>query len=294
MADYQSYKKLQGGLALAANSVGPGQVSGVSTGVAHQFFLYDCCWYDADNGGCCLLWTVPAQTTTVRFELTGGGGSGCPGACCTNGPAGGSGAFAIKTLHSYRGDFTAGTTQFTVCAGGTTSCSCCGQCHGNNCCGRRGCRSYVTGGNLSNFCVDGGIWGFHMCGELGCYSCSHIQQCDTCLLRCAHFCGTCRANAGEGGIQASSHDWGVQGVSGHRKQNHYCQASTHNISGTPVSPWAAYSSSAVDNCSHGNQQGCCKGHTMFPAGGGHSPFTDGSCCWGSWGGGGLVVVSYWQ
>ena len=33
---------------------------------------------------------------------------------------------------------------------------------------------------------------------------------------------------------------------------------------------------------------------LFPGGGGISPFTDGGCCWGGWGAGGLVVVSYWQ
>ena len=280
MANYQTYKKINGTDAILNNTVGPGQVTGVSTGVAHQLYVYNCCHYDANNGGCCLAWTVPALTTTVRFELTGGGGSGSPGQCCANGPSGGSGAYAVKTMHSYKGDFTAASTQYTICAGGSTRCSCCSNCTNCWCCGVRGCRSYVTGGsNLSGFCAEGGTYGFHMCANLGCYSCSHIQQCDSCLLRCACWNGA---------------DWGAQGASGHRQQNHYCHGTVWSISGPSVSPWASNSQHTVDRCSHGSQQACCSGHSIFPGGGGHSPFNDGSCCWSGWGQGGLVVVSYWQ
>ena len=280
MANYQTYKKINGTDAILNNTVGPGQVTGVSTGVAHQCFVYNCCHYDANNGGCCLAWTVPALTTTVRFELTGGGGSGSPGQCCASGPSGGSGAYAVKTMHSYKGDFTAASTQYTICAGGSTRCSCCSNCTNCWCCGVRGCRSYVTGGsNLSGFCAEGGTYGFHMCANLGCYSCSHIQQCDTCLQRCACWNGA---------------DWGAQGASGHRQQNHYCHGTVWSIAGPSVSPWASNSQHTVDRCSHGSQQACCSGHSIFPGGGGHSPFNDGSCCWSGWGQGGLVVVSYWQ
>ena len=280
MANYQTYKKINGTDAILNNTVGPGQVTGVSTGVAHQCFVYNCCHYDANNGGCCLAWTVPALTTTVRFELTGGGGSGSPGQCCASGPSGGSGAYAVKTMHSYKGDFTAASTQYTICAGGSTRCSCCTNCTNCWCCGVRGCRSYVTGGNnLSGFCAEGGTYGFHMCANLGCYSCSHIQQCDSCLLRCACWNGA---------------DWGAQGASGHRQQNHYCHGTVWSISGPSVSPWASNSQHTVDRCSHGSQQACCSGHSIFPGGGGHSPFNDGGCCFSGWGQGGLVVISYWQ
>ena len=102
MANYQTYKQIQGDQALIANSVGPGQVTGVSTGVAHQFFLYNNNYWSVSNGGCCLNWTVPPLTTSVRFELTSGGGTGSIGACCSNGPSGGAGAYATKTLFAYR------------------------------------------------------------------------------------------------------------------------------------------------------------------------------------------------
>ena len=39
MADYQSYKQINGGLAVAANSLGPAQVSGFSTAVTCQFYI---------------------------------------------------------------------------------------------------------------------------------------------------------------------------------------------------------------------------------------------------------------
>ena len=76
MANYQSYKQIQGDAAVIPSSLGPGQVVGLSTGVAHQFFVFNGNHYSGCNGGCCLLWTVPSRATTVRFELTGGGGSG--------------------------------------------------------------------------------------------------------------------------------------------------------------------------------------------------------------------------
>jgi len=118
-----------------------------------------------------------------------------------------------------------------------------------------------------------------MCANLGCYSCSHIQQCDTCLLRCSCWAGA---------------DWGAQGASGHRIQNHYCHGTVWSQAGPAVSPWASSSQYTVDRCSHGSQQACCNGHSIFPGGGGHSPFNDGSCCWSGWGQSGLVVISYWQ
>ena len=278
MANYQSYKKINGTEAILQNSVGPGQVTGVSTGVAHQIYITDCCdMWDANNGGCCCAWTVPALTTTVRFELTGGGGSGSPGTCCGNGPVGGSSAYAVKTLHSYKGCFTAGTTEYTVCAGGSNRCSCCGFNGGFNCCGFRGCVSYVTGTGLSNFCVEGGSWGWHQCSG-GCYSCTIPRQCQECISQCSKYYGE---------------DFGIPGISGSRHNTQYCMTDNYGVS-VSSGPWHAGGFIGMDNCSGGQTHGCCKGHAMFPGGGGFSPFTEGSCCWGGYGAAGLVVISYWQ
>ncbi len=278
MANYQSYKQIQGDAAIVANSVGPGQVSGVSTGVAHQFHLHNTNYWTVANGGCCLLWVVPPGTTSVRFELTGGGGTGSIGACCSNGPSGGAGAYATKTLFAYNGDFTAGSTQYTICSGASTDCSCCRQCSACACCGRRGCRSFVTGSGLSNFCAEGGAWGWHHCSG-GCYSCVAPAQCNKCLQYCACYNGA---------------DFGIIGPSGGKHQNQFCRGTDRSWTGPGVGPYAASTNFGVDNCSGSNVHGCCKGQALFPGGGGLSPFTDGGCCWGGWGAGGLVVVSYWQ
>jgi len=279
MANYQTYKKINGTEAILGNSVGPGQVTGVSTGIAHQFMIWNCCWWDVSNGGCCLAWTVPALTSTVRFELQAGGGSGSIGTCCSNGPAGGAGSYATKTLHQYKGDFVPGSTTYTLCAAGTSECSCCGQCQNCLCCGRRGCSSYVTGGsNLNNFCTEGGAWGWHQCSG-GCYTCTSSWQCCVCIATCSRYFGA---------------DFGFAGVQGGRQMNQYCMGGDWATTGGGVGPWSAPTHKGVDNCSHGNVHGCCKGHSLFPGGGGMSPFTDGGCCWGGYGAGGLVVVSYWQ
>ena len=278
MANYQSYKKIQGDQALIASSVSADRTTGLSLGKANQFYIYNSNFWSVANGGCCLLWTVPSGTTTIRFELTGGGGTGSIGACCSNGPSGGAGAFAVRTLCAAAGHFTAGSTQYTICAGASTDCSCCRQCTGCACCGRRGCRSFVIGSSLSNFCAEGGAWGWHQCSG-GCYTCTAMRQCDTCLQRCACWRGG---------------DFGIIGPSGARVQNQYCMGSDWSVPGAGVGPYAVSVSKGVDNCSGGNVHGCCKGQALFPGGGGFSPFTDGGCCWGGFGAGGLVVVQYWQ
>lgn len=288
MANYQSYKQIQGDQALVANSVGAGQVVGLATGVAHQFYLWHDNQVDASTAGCCLLWTVPARTTTVKFEVTGGGGSGSIGLCCSNGPSGGSGAYSTRTVFAHCNHFTAGSSRYTLCAGGNSYCSCCGYSHAYNCCGTKGCTSFVEpydagAGGMSNFCAEGGSWGYHMCSG-GCYTCLHSSQCGMCIATTA-----CHYGANDRGCS-----FGICGVSGNRQQNTYCMGSDFSFTGGGVGPWAAPQIKTQDNCSYGNTHGCCKGFSLFPGGGGASPFTDGGCCWGGFGRGGLVVVSHWS
>ena len=288
MANYQSYKKIDGADAILPATLGPTQVTGFGQGIANQFFLYHDNRYDASTAGCCLLWTVPTGTTTIRFELTGGGGSGSIGLCCSNGPSGGSGAYATRTLFAASGHFTPGSSRYTLCAGGNGYCSCCGYNHAYNCCGTKGCTSFVVpvdggAGGLSNFCAEGGSWGYHLCSG-GCYSCVHSAQCQICIstVACVY------------GADDRDRSFGIRGVSGTRQQNSYCMGSDFSFSGGGVGPYSTPSWKSQDNCSYANTHGCCKGFSMFPGGGGSSPFTDGSCCWGGFGQGGLVVVSFWQ
>jgi len=287
MANYQSYKKIQGNQALIAGSVTSNEVVGLSTAVAHQFYVYHSDFYSA-TGGCCLLWTVPANTRSVRFELTGSGGSGSPGLCCGSGPAGGSGSYAVRTVFSHCGHFTPGSSRYTICSGGS-SCSCCGYSTGFNCCGAKGCTTFVTpydggAGGMSNFCAQGGSWGHHRCSQ-NCYACSHMRQCSgPCIITTS--CANC--------VDNRDRSFGIRGVNGMRINTSYCRNDHRAIAGSAVGPWATWGGMMDDNCSAGNNHGCCRGHALFPGGGGSSAHTDGSCCWGGFGGSGLVVVSYWQ
>ena len=281
MANYQSYKKIDGGSAILSNSITATQTTGLAEGKAFQFYVYDTDITTVNNGGRCCLWTVPAGTTMIRFEATGGGGSGSIGACCSNGIPGGTGAYAVKTLCASGGQFTPGSTQYTICAGGSTRCSCCRQCTACACCGVRGCRSFVSGSSMSNFCAEGGSHGWHQCTG-GCHSCSQQRQwVNACWGTCACF---------------RDADFGIMGNQASRQNNNECRGDWWQYSASTVGPWGGGAGQkGTDQCTGSPWfQGCCLGHPVFPGGGGFAPFTDGSCCWGGWGYGGLVVVSYWQ
>lgn len=103
----------------------------------------------APTGSC--TWTVPDGVTNIFIEIWGaGGGGGGNGncCCCSSGPGGGAGGYIAATIP------TAAGCQYIMCAapGGSMGC---GQCTN----GGNGGTSYVTGYNLSGFCVLGGCGG---------------------------------------------------------------------------------------------------------------------------------------
>lgn len=102
---------------------------------------------------CIVNWCVPCGTTQATFEIWGGGGSGGGACCCQQGIPGGSGAYARKTLQFPN---IQGGWCYSLSVAPPTCCSAC-------CCGIRGCKSFVTGCNLSNFCADGGLPGKTCC-----------------------------------------------------------------------------------------------------------------------------------
>lgn len=281
MADYQSYKKIQGDEAIIANSVGPGQVTGISTGIRRRDFYFSCCHFTGCSGGCCRQWTVPQGTTTIQFELVGGGGSGGPGRCCTGGYyPGGSGSYATKTLYAHKNDFTPGSSQYTICAAGTSRCSCCGCCNGRRGCGFCGCESYVQGSGLSNFCAAGGSYGHHKCNG-GCYQCKFSAYCRFCNNECA--------------ASACGRDFFFCGMTGSATENQYCNTDRYGYANHVPGPWGAGFGHGRAKCGTGNVRGCCYGHSLFPGGGGYTAGTEGGPqCWGDWGANGLVVVTYWS
>jgi hypothetical protein len=101
-------------------------------------------------------WRVPGSptgtgTTVVTFEIWGGGGAGAGACCCMIGVPGGAGAYARKTVTGI-----ASGTAYDICIG-TLSCGVPGDT------GSRGCKSYITGSGLSNFCAEGGHSGCSFC-----------------------------------------------------------------------------------------------------------------------------------
>jgi hypothetical protein len=126
-------------------------------------FTVDTFCHNTDNGpNCCdqynanlvCFWCMPQGTTKATFEIWGGGGGGASMRGCHGGLPGGMGAWASKTVTS--SDFSDGDC-YLLCAGWGGQWYCC------SCIGCRGCKSYVTGNGLSNYCADGGFGGYVYC-----------------------------------------------------------------------------------------------------------------------------------
>ena len=102
---------------------------------------------------CC--WKVPSYpgvgTTVITFEIWGGGGGGAGACCCAYGIPGGSGAYAYKSVIGV----TSGTA-YNFCIGSPA-------CRSSDPAGFDGCKTYVTGIGLTNFCANGGFKGCSYC-----------------------------------------------------------------------------------------------------------------------------------
>ena len=220
-----------------------------------------------NNGGRCCQWTVPLGTTWAIFEVWSAGGDGA-GACCCMGPywGPGSGQYGKKTLAVTNG------CTFTLCAAGTGCCAvaCCGTC---------GQPSYVlcgTGGATA-LCAQG--------GQMGCVLCFRSYQGCTgiCVPSCISSCG---ASGYDGPMQRPT-------ITSPDKQSNYCWSQMNGgISGAPVFGTFRWTN---DYCTvQLTRSGCeTSGGSKFPGGPGTSARAcGGPCCWGGWGAGGLVTVTY--
>jgi len=105
----------------------------------------------------CGGWCAPPGVTRITFEIWGGGGSGGGSCCCQQGNPGGAGAFSTKTICAcdFQGNSLGGHCYLWFLAQPT----CCSAC----CMGLRGCKTYITGCGLTNFCADGGLFGKTCC-----------------------------------------------------------------------------------------------------------------------------------
>ena len=120
--------------------------------------------YDTSYGkGCIDWWCLPSSATYFSVEAWGGGGGGAGSSdCgCNFGWPGGSGAYVKKIFTSTEVAAAAGTC-YCMCV---SPASCCSP---DQTCGYKGCRSYVVGSGLSNFCADGGEPGCTLFCMTGC------------------------------------------------------------------------------------------------------------------------------
>ena len=209
------------------------------------------------NGGFCCQFTAPAGTTVVTFELWGGGGGGAYGCCCFAGPGGGAGGYAKKTVSGKLAG-----CQWTVCAGGTTNCS-------QSAVGCGGFVSYVTGYGVSNLCGAGGNYGCAQCnGSGGCYICN-LQGC---------------------GAVASGGDITAPGYCGSMISAIFCTYKGQQFAGLAAStgsgPWVG-----PPTCGYFGGGGAWAPY--FPGGGGWNANVSANvCCYGGYGAGGLVTITY--
>lgn len=221
----------------------------------------------AQNGGRCCLWTVPAGTRWAKFEVYGAGGDGGGGCCCQQGrQGGGSGSYARRTIRVVPGE------SYTLCAAGT---GCCAQ----SCQGTQGFPSFACNATATFplcLCASGG--GF---GQTGCF-----LQTNGCISWASSTCGS-----------ACGFDFAICGHTGANYDGVYCGFDGHHMTPFGVYEQALGMRYSFDNCLNfngcsaiGNGSGSNTSH--FGAGGGSANTGGGACCWGGFGHGGLVIVTF--
>jgi len=275
MANYDSYKKIK------TDQI-PNNIfneDSIAQGSGHNYgtlWVYSsralACHHCANAGGCvcqacgrCCQWTVPDNTGKVTFEIWSGGGGG-PGntccTCCTHAIGGAGGNYAVKQITTEPG------CQYTICAGGSWPCS-----KSHTCTAGMGCKSYVTGYNLSNFCVTGGCSGW-MCNGDAWGPTVFNSSCANC-----NICGIFGA------------DFGIMGTVGgfFGKGYHHCMHKSSWAGQAPMIGSFMANGIADADC----QCGC---YVNFPSGGGLPGISgcydgDGEiCCGGGVGQGGSGIV----
>lgn len=152
---------------------------------------------------------------------------------------------------------------------------------------RHGCTSFVTGSGLSNFCAIGGMGGStHWDVTSNCYNC-HIgnTQCSRGNYNAGWVTHACDTPTYGGDVE-------FRGTTGGYMRQYDCCAHAFSTAGSPSGPFtAAHGITGKHRCV-GNLA-CCSAHAAFPGGGGAGHATDSTdACWGSFGAGGLVKVTY--
>lgn len=223
------------------------------------------------DGGRCCCWIIPTGTTWATFEAWGSGGDG-PGACCCQGQyrSGGTGQYSKKTLA-----VSPNNGYFITCAGGS---GCCAQA----CCGQCGFPSFVLCCNgTTSSCAPGGYGGCGVCHHMGGLACTGICQ--------SGQGGGNRGCQGQGDIYSGS-------LSEPDKQSNFCV--NQNFQYAPMGlKFNPNFRRGFDPCNVSmTMAGCCywgSQVTSWPGGpGAGGQACGGPCCWGFYGTGGLVLITY--
>ena len=269
-----------------------GQPSIFDTATQSLVFVRSCTdnYNENYDEGCWSCWPIQSDMNQVTFEVWGGGGGGAGGCCCSWGFPGGAGAYAKKTLDNSGGAYNGECYTFCVAPP-----SCCSPVMS---CGYKGCRSYVTGTGLSNFCAEGGVPGCALCFFFGCFPSS---SCGTLWhpgygTECACYFGADFGVAGHpGGLQADCCNAG--------NWCHY--KSIHPLPPMPGRPNIAYEAirahcnlnASCDACRIGGWGvsgaiGSSNNMVAIGIGGTTARRCGGSCCCGSNGGPGMLKITW--
>jgi hypothetical protein len=147
MASYESYKTVKNEQFIDGTVTEDKLGTDVRHRVCTKWLIGEAC---RCSPGCCCLWTVPACTRKVYFELWGAGGNGS-GACscnrCHHYQGAGGGSYSTKMVTTAPG------CTYRMCAGGVYPCL------SRECSACNGCISYVCGFNACNLCTVGGRCG---------------------------------------------------------------------------------------------------------------------------------------
>lgn len=250
------------------------------------------CRCECQGHNCIQRWCVPCGVTHMTFEVWGGGGGGGGACCCMMGVPGTTGAYARKTLTKENGDFDYNDC-YSMCVGTATETS-------NSFRGNRGCKTYITGPGLSNFCAEGGWGGLTCCGILSNSNCLNVN--------CISFCSGSETDCLGYGPSAYGGDENIQGRAGWIR--FHCQ---ENCAVKVMIPYPAkliddqggwYEGHYCTRCMCGTELNCnismpwqnmgtlCQNHGMPGFGGASAITCSSTCTCGSVGSGGLIRITY--
>ena len=233
-----------------------------STGNPNRVFYVSNTSLSAQNGGQCCLFTAPANTTKVTFEMWGAGGDGQGAKCCESaGTMPTNGSYAIKTVD------TAAGCQYTICAAGTGCCFNCGI-------GSRAFPSYVVDVTAASTigCAVGGCSG---CSEMTRGGFVDGQIC----------CWGLLSGTGLGDVV-------IDGTGNIGVRSNYCYQHTYMFTpGGWGSDRMTAAVCAVDMTRAGEYI-MCSPQSGFGGAGTPGRACGGPSCWGQPGGWGIVKVSY--